>query len=246
MEPARRIKILRDQLEHHNNQYFQENNPVISDFKYDQLMTELIDLESKYPKFKTPDSPTQRVGAAPHKGFSVGTHKYPMLSISNTYSPEEIYDYETRLQSIMGESVNLAYLVELKIDGVALSIIYEYGLLVRGITRGDGKQGDIITDNIRTIKSIPLKIDAINKIPYLEVRGEVYFNSKDFQILNQRREEEGQQAFANPRNSASGTLKMLDPKEVSNRKLRFFAYNMIKIDIIKTVNDLSTQLLIYV
>jgi len=241
MGPARRIKILSDQLEHHNYKYFQENTPEINDLEYDQLMSELIDLENKFPKLKDPNSPSQRVGGAPSKGFVVARHKYSMLSISNTYTFEEIFDFENRLKSITDKVNNISYIAELKIDGVALSIVYEKGLLSRGITRGDGKQGDIVTDNVRTIKSIPLKINALKSIDYLEVRGEVYFTRRNFQQLNQKREDEGLQIFANPRNSAAGTLKMLDSKEVSKRNLRFFAYSIIKIDKKTTVSEIKTQ-----
>jgi len=241
MESAGRIKILRDQIEHHNYQYYQENKPEISDSEFDKLLRDLNNLEKKFPDYRTPDSPTQKVGGSIGKGFAVAQHKYPMLSISNTYTPVEIYEFENRVVSIIGEENKVSYLAELKIDGVALSVIYEYGLMERGITRGDGTQGDVVTENIKTIKSIPLAIKTLKKVSYFEVRGEVYFNKSDFQKLNRRREEEGLPIFANPRNSASGTLKMLDSKEVSKRNLRFFAYGLVKIDKKITIDEMSTQ-----
>jgi len=201
---------------------------VISDYEYDQLMEELKKLESEHPEYVTPDSPTQRVSGQPVEGFSSVKHKIPMLSLDNTYSSKELLDFDKRMKKFLGGE-KPDYAVELKIDGVGVALIYENGRLVRGATRGDGTTGDDITSNIRTIKSIPLKLDIANETKPLancEVRGEVYMTRKGFEALNKEKAKKGEPLFANPRNAAAGSLRQLDPKVVSKRNLDVFLYTL--------------------
>ncbi|HOV21146.1 MAG TPA: NAD-dependent DNA ligase LigA [bacterium] len=210
-------------LNYYNYKYYVENNPVVSDYEYDQLYHQLIELEKKYPQFVRHDSPTQRVGGQPLKEFKTIEHKVPMLSIDNTYSAEELIEFDKRVKK-MGEVEEIDYVVELKYDGVAVSLIYENGKFVLGASRGDGYRGDDITENLKTVKTLPLQI------PYkkpLEVRGEVYMRKDDFQRLNEEREKSEEPLFANPRNATAGSLKLLDPKEVAKRNLQLFAYQGI-------------------
>jgi len=200
--------------------YYVENNPVISDYEYDKLYRELVELEEKYPEFRRPDSPTQRVGGQPLKEFKTVEHKIPMLSIDNTYSEEELLEFDERVKR-MADVKEVDYVVELKIDGVAVSLIYENGIFVLGASRGDGYRGDDITENLKTIKTLPLSIDY--KEP-LEVRGEVYMRKDDFERLNEERKKNGEVLFANPRNATAGSLKLLDPKIVAQRNLQLFVY----------------------
>lgn len=205
---------------YHNYQYYVENNPVISDAEYDALLRELRVLEEKCPFLRRPDSPTQRVGGQPIEGFVTVEHPRPMLSLENGYSEEDVREFDQRMRKLLGVS-DIEYVVELKMDGVALSLIYEKGKFARAVTRGDGYQGDDITENARTISVIPLQVGYQKP---LEVRGEAYLRKDDFLRINQRREEAGEPLFANPRNATAGTLKHLDPKEVSQRKILFFAW----------------------
>ena len=215
-----KIEKLREEINHHNHLYYVEAKPVISDTDYDFLLKELEALEKQFPEFLTPDSPTQRVGGEPLEGFESVRHLVPMLSIANTYSPEELKEFDNRIKRILNEDdfAELSYVAEPKVDGVAISLVYESGIFVRGITRGDGTTGDDVTANLKTIRSIPLKIDGVN-IPVLEVRGEVYMPRKGFEKLNNTRLEAGLIPFANPRNATAGTLKLLDSKEVAKRPL---------------------------
>jgi len=223
-----KIERLREKIRHHDYLYYVKNEPEIPDFEYDKLMEELIRLEKEHPELITPDSPTQRVGGEPTKEFPTVTHDVEMLSLSNTYSEGEILEFDKRIQGLLsGEEYN--YVAELKIDGVAVSLIYENGLLVRGATRGDGVRGDDITNNLKTIKAIPLKV---MKIPEelkkrFEVRGEVFMTKKDFEKLNRARELSGEKLFANARNATAGSLKLQDPRETDRRKLSIFIYNLI-------------------
>lgn len=216
------ILKLRLEIEEHNRKYYQEAKPAVSDFEFDQLMQSLIALEKKYPELVTPDSPTQRVGGAPLKSFRQVEHRVPMLSLDNTYSPEELKEFDARVKKFLAKE-EIDYFAEEKIDGVSISLTYEKGVLVLGATRGDGKTGDDITENIKMIRSIPLKLTPANskiKIPkLLEVRGEAVIPRSSFERINKEREKAGEELFANPRNACSGTLKMLDPKIVGERHL---------------------------
>ncbi|MGB8227332.1 MAG: NAD-dependent DNA ligase LigA, partial [Sedimentisphaerales bacterium] len=217
-----KIKSLRQQIKKHDCLYYVLNKPQISDKQYDELFSQLKKLEEQHPEFITPDSPTQRVSGEPIEGFSQVKHEIPMLSIDNTYSADELRDFDQRVAKGLGTK-NYSYVVELKIDGLAISLRYEKGLLVLGATRGDGETGDDVTNNIKTIRAIPLSLDG--DIPdVLEVRGEVYMPKKAFEKLNEEKEQQGLQLFANPRNAAAGSLKLLDAKTTAQRKLSFFAY----------------------
>ncbi len=227
-EIIKRIEELRELIHQHDYRYYVLNEPTISDREYDLLMQELIELENKYPFLITPDSPTQRVGGEPTKEFPVVVHEIPMLSLSNTYSFEELYDFHRRVQEGLPEGEKIEYVTELKIDGVAISLKYRNGLFVQGVTRGDGTRGDDITNNLRTIRALPLrlKFNDVNKEDFenIEVRGEVYMNRTDFEELNKEREQLGEKLFANPRNATAGTLKLQDPKQVAQRPLNLFCY----------------------
>ncbi len=219
MDSEKEIRRLVKLINHHNRKYYLEDNPEISDYEYDTLLKELIALEKEHPQYKTADSPTQRVGGEPLKEFKTVKHKFPMLSIDNTYSSQELLDFDRRVTKLLTEKTE--YVVEPKIDGVAVSLIYENGYFIQGVSRGDGNQGDEITANLRTIRNLPLSIPFSSTI---EVRGEVYFKKKEFELLNQRRKKEGLPLFVNPRNAAAGSLKLLDPALVARRPLNLFVY----------------------
>ncbi len=221
---VKRVESLRQQLREHDYRYYVLAEPTISDEKYDRLMHELIELETTYPQLITPDSPSQRVCGQPIKEFPTVTHTVPMLSLSNSYSEAEVQDFDRRVRSLVGKEP-YRYVCELKFDGVAVSLIYTEGLLVRGATRGDGMQGDDITQNLKTIRSVPLRLMGKKKgLEDIEVRGEVFMTREDFRGLNEERELAGEKTFVNPRNSTAGTLKLQDPKLVAQRPLKFFAY----------------------
>ncbi len=219
-EAKKRIEQLRKELNFHNYKYYVESNPIISDFEFDKLLKELESLEKKYPDLITPDSPTQRVGGKPLDGFETVTHKVAMLSLDNTYTYDELREFNERVEKNVGK---VDYVVEPKIDGAGVALVYENKILVRGATRGDGVRGDDITSNLKTIKSVPLKLrnDVLNNV---EVRGEVYFPTSAFGKYNKEQEKKGEQVFANPRNAAAGSLRQLDPKIVSSRPLNIFVY----------------------
>lgn len=220
-EAKKRIEELTRILQEHNYNYYVLSQPVISDFEFDQLLKELEGLEAIYPQFALPDTPTQRVGGDISKEFKTVTHTYPFLSLSNTYSEGEIADFDARVRKTIGDDVE--YICELKFDGVAIGLSYKNGILKQAVTRGDGIQGDDVTNNVKTIRSIPLKL----KSPFpdeLEIRGEIFFPKKAFEKLNEEREMLGEPAYANPRNTASGTIKMQDPAEVAKRPLDCFLY----------------------
>ncbi|MCX7974214.1 MAG: NAD-dependent DNA ligase LigA [Candidatus Aminicenantes bacterium] len=218
------LEKLREEIRKHDYLYYVKGEPIISDYEYDQLYRRLVELEKKYPELITPDSPTQRVGGAPLEGFETVPHDPPMLSLDNAYDEEEVKAWETRIRKALGHKVE--FMAEAKIDGVAISLEYKDGLFVRGSTRGDGYTGDDITANLKTIHDIPLKL---NNAPrgLLEVRGEVYMTREELSRLNKKREAEGLPLFANPRNAAAGTLKLLDPKEVARRRLHAWLYYII-------------------
>lgn len=229
VEARKRIQALRIEIAEHDRLYFVEATPRISDREYDRLMQELRELEAQYPDLVTPESPTQRVGGEPTKAFPPAVHDVPMLSLANTYNIEEVEAFARRVHESLGREPREGYSCELKFDGVAMSLRYSNGKLVRGATRGDGTAGDDVTTNVRTIRSIPLTIEAHSPLAdhTFEVRGEVFMDTKGFQRLNAQREEAGEPPFANARNSTAGSLKTLDSREVAKRPLRFMAYQLI-------------------
>jgi DNA ligase (NAD+) len=221
-----RIQELTELVNHHNHLYYDQNKSEISDFEFDQLLQNLIDLENQFPHLKLPDSPTQRVGGTITKEFENVTHEYPMLSLGNTYSQEELEDFDGRVaKGLPGEVYE--YFCELKFDGVSISLIYENGILLKGITRGDGVRGDNVIANVKTIRSLPLKIKNNLAPPRFEVRGEVFLSKEIFKQLNKEQEDIGEEAYANARNTASGTLKMQDSTEVAKRKLNCYLYYLL-------------------
>ena len=222
--PKDKIVPLRDLIRHHEHRYYVLDDPEISDAEYDRLIRELKELESKYPELVSPDSPTQRVGGKPAEGFAAVQHASPMLSLDNAYSETELLDLDRRVREFSDSATE--YVCELKIDGLSLSLIYEDGVLTRGVTRGDGTRGEDVTFNVRTIRSLPLRLlDGVRRKHHLvEVRGEVFLPLAAFNAVNAEREENGEPRFANPRNFAAGTLRTLNPEVVSSRKLDLFVY----------------------
>jgi len=227
-EIQNKIIQLREQLHYHNYRYYVLDDPEMGDLKFDLLMRSLIELESSYPQLITADSPTQRVGGIVAGGFKRINHATPMRSLGNCFSADELRAFHNRVQGSLGEEQDIEYVVELKIDGLAINLTYENGHLVSGVTRGDGTQGEDVTTNIRTIKSIPLMLrgDHAGIPSFLEVRGEIYMPSKEFERLNHEREEAGEALLANPRNAAAGSLRQLDPKVTANRALDVFVYGV--------------------
>jgi len=223
-EAAGRISHLREELEKHNHNYYVLNDPSIDDYTFDQMMAELIGLESEFPEFFDPCSPTQRVGSDLNQEFKQAAHKYQMLSLSNTYTEEEVYEFDQRVRKLTDE--NFEYVCELKFDGTSISLTYENGLLIRAVTRGDGEYGDDVTANVRTIKSIPLRLKGDFPMEF-EIRGEILLPFNIFEMLNREREEIGEQPFANPRNAASGTLKLQNSSVVASRKLDAYFYYIL-------------------
>ena len=216
-----KINQLISELQQHNYNYYVLSASTISDYDFDIMLKELEKLESDFPDLIRPDSPTLRVGGEPTKNFITVVHNYPMLSLSNTYSEEEIKDFDTRVRKITGDDVE--YVCELKYDGLSIGLTYKNGILVQAVTRGDGVQGDDVTNNVRTIKSIPLKLRG-NYPEDFEIRGEIFMTIDGFNKMNRDREDVGEQPFANPRNAASGSMKMQDPSEVAQRPLDCFLY----------------------
>lgn len=229
-EAKKRIEKLTDEINYHNDLYYQKHKTEITDREFDKLLEELIRLEAEFPDLKLPDSPTQRVGGTISKEFESVIHRYPMLSLGNTYSQEELRDFDGRVaKGLEGESYE--YFCELKFDGVSISLLYKNGFLTRGVTRGDGVRGDDVTHNVRTIRSVPLKVKGKNIPDAFEVRGEVFLPKKEFDRLNREREDIGEETYANARNTASGTLKMQDSAAVAQRKLDCFAYYLLGEDL---------------
>ena len=220
-----RIRELRELLHKYNNLYYVQNSPAISDFEFDTLMRELQDLETIHPELFDLDSPTQRVGSDISKGFSQAEHKYPMLSLDNTYSESEVSDFFNRVRNTLNEPFEIC--CELKFDGLSISLIYHDGHLVQAVTRGDGIKGDIVTSNVKTIRSIPLVLQGEGYPTDFEIRGEILMPWLSFEKLNVERELQEEPLFANPRNAASGTLKLLNPEEVSRRKLDCYLYFLL-------------------
>jgi len=226
--PQQRIEELRKLIKEHDYNYYILAQPTISDYEYDQLVNELIQLEKENPHLITPDSPTQRVGSDLTNVFNPVTHRIPMLSLSNTYSEEEMYDFDRRVKEGLPKNEKVEYVCELKIDGVSVSLRYKNGLLVTAATRGDGTTGEEITNNVKTIRSVPLSIRKPESkklnLDDIEVRGEIYMEIEAFKKINEERELNGEKTFANPRNLTAGTIKLLDPQLVAKRPLKIFVY----------------------
>lgn len=217
------IEQLMKVLNHHNHLYYVQNSPEIADYEFDQLLLSLEKLEKEFPEFTSENSPTKRVGGDLTKKFQTLTHRYPMLSLSNTYSEEEIMEWENRIKKSINEEIE--YVCELKYDGVAIGIRYENGQLTAAVTRGDGEKGELVTTNVRTIRTIPLQLQGDFPLDF-EIRGEIFMPHEQFTLLNQEREDAGEALYANPRNTASGTLKSLDSKVVADRKLDCYLYGL--------------------
>jgi DNA ligase (NAD+) len=228
----KKVEALRDKIRHHEYRYYVLDDPEISDAEFDQLMIQLKKLEAEHPKLITPDSPTQRVGGKPREGVVKAAHSSPMLSLDNTYSVEELRNWERRVHDLSGRK-DIDYVCELKLDGMSLALLYENGRLVRGMTRGDGTIGEDVTLNVRTVRSIPLsipreKLKAAGIPADFEVRGEMLMPLAAFRKMNQQREEKGLSLFANPRNATAGTVRQLEPSIVAQRRLDYFAYMLLK------------------
>lgn len=226
MKPKQEIDALRRDLERHNRLYY-EGRPVIGDFEFDQMLRRLSELETQHPELFDPNSPTQRVGGTIVEGFASVVHEPPMLSIENAYSVEELTEWHERVLRGLGVD-EVEYETELKIDGVSISLLYENGELTRGATRGDGRTGDDVTSNVRTVRVLPLKIDPA--VRRLEVRGEIYIAHADFRKLNEELEEAGEEPLANPRNAAAGSLRQKDPRLVARRRLSAYLYHVVAVD----------------
>jgi DNA ligase (NAD+) len=222
----KRAAELRKQLHRHNYLYYVEAKPEISDLEFDRLLKELEKLEADHPELATPDSPTQRVGGTPIDGFTTVTHRVPMLSIDKSNSPDDLRDFDNRVRKLLRKGEKVRYVVELKIDGVAMSMTYTDGVFTLGATRGDGERGDNVTHNLKTVRGLPLRLNTDRPPTLVEARGEVYMSRADFVRFNQERTSRGEEKAANPRNLTAGSLKQLDPKMCAQRRLSLFAYSL--------------------
>lgn len=229
MQPDQRILQLRQLIRHHEERYYLHDSPEITDAEFDALMRELLELESAHPDLADPSSPTQRVGGRPAEGFATARHLVPMLSLDNAYSAADLRAFDERLARAIGAEPGTpnAYVAELKIDGLSIALTYEDGRLVRAVTRGDGVEGEDVTTNARVIRAIPLRLRTETPPAFVEIRGEVYLPHAEFARMNREREEAGEAAFANPRNAASGAIRMLDSGAVARRGLRAFCYQAV-------------------
>ena len=225
-EHEKRIQVLRDEIDQHNYQYYALDDPIVTDAEYDRLMRELLELEDMHPELVTAESPTQRVGHQPVAGFGEVVHLQPMLSLGNAFSLDELENFDRRVTERLTTTDEIRYAAEVKLDGAAVSLLYENGLLVRGATRGDGTAGEDITHNVRTIPTIPLHLKGRGHPGKLEVRGEVYMPRKGFESYNQEARKSGSKQFVNPRNAAAGSLRQLDPRLTAARPLAFFTYGI--------------------
>src|SRR5437870_5308730 len=224
MTEAERAEELRRQLREANHRYYVLDAPTLSDAEYDRLFRELQELEEKHPELRAADSPTQRVGAQPSERFAKVQHRRPMMSLANVMSDEELAEFDARVHRVLGDE-RVDYVFEPKLDGLAVTLTYEHGRFVSGATRGDGQTGEDVTANLRTIKSVPLELQA-GAPSVLEARGEVFIPKADFARLNAEREAAGEPTFVNPRNSAAGSLRQLDPRETARRPLSMFFYDV--------------------
>ena len=232
MKISETIKSLRKKINDHNYQYYVLDNPIISDNEYDKLLKELELIEKKYPKFIVPESPTQRIGAQPIESFGTVTHRITMMSLANAMSDDELKAFDERLKKKLNSAEEIEYVIEPKIDGLAVELIYENGKFINGSTRGDGNTGEDITSNLKTIKGIPLILrdDIISLPDLMEVRGEVFIRKEDFELLNSKRSQSNKQPFANARNAAAGSLRQLDPKITAKRSLSIYCYQAGVVD----------------
>ncbi len=225
MDILRQIQLLRSEINQHNIHYYVQDNPVVSDSEYDELMRKLEKLENENPTLIAPDSPTQRIGASPLSEFQSLDHRLPMLSLANAMNKDELKEFDTQVKKGLGLEADIEYAAEPKLDGLAVELVYENGMFTHGSTRGDGTTGENITQNLKTIRAIPLSLIENVPVPrILEVRGEVFITHTDFKKMNDKRLEEGEQAFANPRNCAAGSLRQLDSSITANRPLRIYCY----------------------
>ena len=234
MNPEKEIINLRNEIHKHTHLYYVEDAPIISDYEFDILLKKLVDFENKYPNFFDPNSPTQRVGGKVSKNFQSIEHDFPMYSLDNSYSKEDLENFHNRvLKKISNKDLN--YLCELKFDGVSINLTYENGIFVRAVTRGDGIKGDDVTENVKTIKTIPLKLKGNFPLKF-QIRGEIFIGLKDFNKMNEERAQNGLEPYMNPRNTASGSLKLQDSALVAKRPLQCFLYQVIS-DNSKTQSD---------
>ena len=237
-DPVAEIADLREQIRHHNQKYYVEATPEITDLEYDRLINRLKDLEAAHPSLLTSDSPTQRVGDQPVEGLEQVEHRVRMLSIDNTYSLEELRSYADRTMKLLPDEP-IEWVIELKIDGVAVSLLYEDGVLVRGVTRGNGQVGDDITHNVRTVAGVPLRLMGESVPPVLEVRGEIYMTNSDLVLLNEEQRERGEPPYANTRNVTAGSIRLLDPKICARRRLRFFCHGVGYVEGLRSTNHME-------
>ncbi|WP_373998616.1 NAD-dependent DNA ligase LigA [Bdellovibrio bacteriovorus] len=237
----KRHEELKKIISHHDYLYHVMDSPKISDYEYDQLFTELLALEKSEKNLDLSDSPSQRVGGTPLSAFEKASHRLPMLSLANSYSPEDIFDFDERVKKFLNTDKAVEYLVEPKFDGLSMELIYENGQFVRALTRGDGTVGEDVTQGVRTIRSVPLKLSTKNPPALLEVRGEVLMFKQDFAKLNETQQENGQQTFANPRNAAAGSVRQLDSKITASRPLRFYAYALGAVDGVEFKTQLEIE-----
>ena len=222
---AQEVEKLRDEIRHHDRKYFVEADTEISDLDYDRLMERLRRIEAAHPELQTPDSPTQRVGEQPVESLQSVEHRVPMLSIDNTYSAEEVRKYADRIAKLLPDET-IEWVVELKVDGVAATVIYQNGVLTQALTRGNGIVGDDITHNIRTVKDVPLRLIGSSVPPLLEVRGEIYMKNSDLVELNRRQQQQSETIFANTRNVTAGSIRLLDPRKCAQRPLHMFCHGV--------------------
>ena len=227
MNPKDKIYFLRDELHHHNYLYYVKNEPVISDYEFDLKLNELISLENKYPQFYDPNSPTVRIGSSLSNDFESITHKFQMYSLENSYSIQDLKDWEARIKKKLGVD-NISYCCELKLDGVSISLSYDSGIFIQGLTRGDGIVGDNVTNNLKTVNTIPLKIK--NELNF-DIRGEIVIEKNDFIKLNQDRLNNGEHPYMNPRNTASGSIKLVKSEEVKKRPLKCYLFQIVGNDL---------------
>lgn len=225
LSPAKEINQLREELHTHNHLYYVKNDPQISDYDYDQLLKKLEAMEAEHPEMDDPNSPTKRVGDDRDQRFEQVVHQYPMLSLANTYNEQELRDFDGRIRKAVGD--NFTYVCELKFDGISISLRYENGKLSKAVTRGDGTQGDDVTSNVKTIRSIPLSLPSGDYPEFFEIRGEIYMPKDGFLQMNERRAENDEKTFANPRNAASGSLKLIHSAEVAKRPLNCYLYYLM-------------------
>jgi DNA ligase (NAD+) len=237
-DPAKEVADLREQIRHHDQKYYVEAAPEITDLEYDRLINRLKDLEATNPDLLTPDSPTQRVGDQPVDGLEQVDHRVRMLSIDNTYSIEELRSYADRTMKLLPDEP-IEWVIELKIDGVAVSLLYENGVLVRGVTRGNGQVGDDITHNVRTVAGVPLRLLGASIPPVLEVRGEIYMTNSDLVLLNEEQRKRGEAPYANTRNVTAGSIRLLDPKICARRRLRFFCHGVGYVEELRSTNHME-------